>query len=146
MVKILPFNVANAASGIEQLPPIARLTARSAETASQVLWCASTASASITSCRTLSTSIPSAPCPAAGSIMAGSKVARILSLSPSLFNPAAASTMASYNPSSSLRSRVSRLPRKGSILRSGRDARSSAMRRRLELPTTAPCGKLARSA
>ena len=39
---------------------------------------------------------------------------------PSRISPAAASTMASYWPSSSLRSRVSRLPRSGSMCRSGR--------------------------
>src|ERR1035437_4117728 len=36
-VSVSAFNVANAAKGMEQLPPMARLTARSAATASQVL-------------------------------------------------------------------------------------------------------------
>jgi hypothetical protein len=55
--------------------------------------------------------------------------------------PAAASTMASYWPSSSLRRRVSRLPRSGSMLQVGPQRRSSTTRRRLEVPTTAPCGR-----
>ena len=48
---------------------------------------------------------------------------------PSRFSPAAASTMASYWPSSSLRRRVSRLPRTDSMTRSGRRRRNCAARR-----------------
>ena len=59
---------------------------------------------------------------------------------PRRLSPAAASTMPAYWPSSSLRRRVSRLPRRGSMRRSGRSARSSTVRRRLEVPTTAPWG------
>jgi len=55
-----------------------------------------------------------------------------------------ASTMASYCPSSSFLNRVSRLPRSGSMRRSGRKARNITTRRRLEVPTQAPCGKAAR--
>ena len=125
---------------------MARLTARSAATASQLVWSTKGASASITSMRSERTSMPRAPWPAAGSITDGSNTARIRASKPKRFKPAAASTMASYRPSSSLRKRVSRLPRKGSIFRSGRNARNKAMRRRLDVPTTAPSGKASRSA
>ena len=66
---------------------------------------------------------------------------RMRSPRPRRLRPAAASTMASYKPSSSLRRRVSRLPRRGSMRRSGRKARNCVRRRRLEVPTTAPCGR-----
>ena len=49
-------------------------------------------------------------------------------------------------PSSSLRSRVSRLPRSGSMRRSGRSASNCTTRRRLEVPTQAPCGRSCRRA
>ena len=84
--------------------------------------------------------MPSAPCPAAGSITCGSITARMRDASPSRFSPAAASTMPSYWPSSSLRSRVSRLPRSGCTSRSGRTALSCTTRRRLDVPTFAPGG------
>ena len=88
--------------------------------------------------------MPNAPWPAAGSMSAGSKQQRMRCPSPRRFRPAAASTMASKPPSSSLRKRVSRLPRSGSILKSGRSASSCTTRRRLEVPTTAPGGSAAR--
>ena len=74
------------------------------------------------------------------------KLARIRSGISSRFKPAAANTIASYWPSSSLRKRVSKLPRSGSIFKSGRCALSSTRRRRLEVPTTAPCGSSAKLA
>ena len=58
--------------------------------------------------------------------------------SSSRFSPARASTMASYWPSSSLRRRVSTLPRMGTKCRSGRTARRNAARRALLVPTRAP--------
>ena len=61
---------------------------------------------------------------------------------PSRFSPAAASTMASYWPSSSLRTRVSRLPRTDSITRSGRSRRSCAARRSELVPTFAPARQI----
>ena len=85
--------------------------------------------------------MPKAPCPAAGSMSSGSKMWRMRAPRPRRFRPAAASTMPAYWPSSSLRKRVSRLPRKGSMRKSGRSARSSTVRRRLEVPTIAPCGR-----
>ncbi len=101
-----------AASGTEQLPPRARLTARSAATQSQVAWWASGATACSRSWRSDRTSRPSAPWPAAGSISSGSNRARMRPSRPRRLRPAAASTMASYWPSSSLRRRVSRLPQR----------------------------------
>ena len=62
---------------MEQLPPITRLTARSADTASQVGMCNSGCSAALTSARSVRTSMPKAPCPAAGNICSGSKLQRI---------------------------------------------------------------------
>ena len=72
-----------------------RDTARSACTASQVRAstnCASWARSKVASART---SMPSAPCPAAGIICVWSKRMRIRLASPSRLRPAAASTMAS---------------------------------------------------
>ena len=60
-------------------------------------------------------SIASAPWPTAGHTISGGRISAMRSSHPSRFNPAAASTMASYWPSSSLRRRVSRLPRTDSI-------------------------------
>ena len=54
--------------------------------------CASVSRSAVASART---SMPSAPCPAAGSICAGSKTLRMRSARPRRFRPAAASTMAS---------------------------------------------------
>ena len=125
---------------------MARLTARSAVTASQVGRCASGVSAAIKSTRSALISIPNAPWPAAGSMWTGSKKLAMRAPSPRRFSPAAASTMAAYWPSSSLCRRVSRLPRRGSIFRSGRSARSNTLRRKLDVPTTAPGGSSASDA
>ena len=127
---------------------MARLTARSAATASQVVWSASGASAPARSARPARISMPSAPCPAAGSISSVLKMWRMRSPRPRRLRPAAASTMPAYWPSSSLRRRVSRLPRSGSMRTSRRcifesAARSSTVRRRLDVPITAPGGKSA---
>ena len=56
--------------------------------------------------------------------------------------PAAASTIPSNSPSDSLRSRVSTLPCSSTSSRSGRNAKSWERRRRLAVPTRAPCGHL----
>ena len=66
--------------------------------------------------------------------------------SPSRFKPAAARMIASYVPSSSLRSRVCTLPRSGSIRRWGNVARNWLSRRRLEVPTRAPGGSAVKEA
>ena len=60
-------------------------------------------------------SIASAPCPTAEHITSTGRISAIRSAHPSRFRPAAASRIASYWPSSSLRRRVSRLPRTDSI-------------------------------
>ena len=129
---------------MEQLPPIERLTSRSAATASHVGRWASGARACIKSPRPVQISMPKAPCPAAGSMLALAKVWAMRCPRPKRFKPAAANTIAAYCPSSSLRKRVSRLPRSGAIFKSGRKAFKSATRRRLDVPTTAPCGKSCR--
>ena len=85
--------------------------------------CASAASVRASAAASARISMPSAPWPAAGSHLRGVEQRRGCARArPSRFRPAAASTMASYWPSSSLRSRVSRLPRSGSMRRSGRSA------------------------
>jgi hypothetical protein len=56
-----PDNVACAAKGMEQLPPMARLTARSAATANQEVEWAKGFKASIKSARPVQISIPKAP-------------------------------------------------------------------------------------
>ena len=60
---------------------------------------------------------------------------------PRRVRPAAASTMASSSPSSNRLSRVCTLPRNVVMTRSGRIARSCALRRRLEVPSRAPRGR-----
>ncbi len=54
-----------------------------------------------------------------------------------------ASTTASSSPSTTLRTRVSTLPRTGTTSRSGRSARSCAARRGEPVPTEAPAGSVA---
>ena len=72
-------NVACAASGIEQLPPIARLTARSAATHSQVAWCASGASNSSTSRGRHAPRCPARPGPRPAASRSGSNTWRMRS-------------------------------------------------------------------
>ena len=69
-------------------------------------------------------------------------ISLIRSVYPRRVSPAAARIIASIWPSSSFRRRVSTLPRKSTIFRSGRAAKSWALRRRLEVPITAPCGSV----
>ena len=65
---------------------------------------------------------------------------------PKRVRPAHANTMASISPASCRRRRVSTLPRKVSILRSGRAASNCACRRRLEVPTRHLSGRPSRPA
>ena len=90
--------------------------------------------------------MPKAPCPAAGSICSVSKMCRIRACKPNRLRPEAANTMPAYWPSSSLRKRVSKLPRSGSMRKSGRSARNNTVRRKLDVPTTAPAGKSSKRA
>ena len=85
--------------------------------------------------------MPIAPWPTAGRNSSRSSTAVAAATSPSRFNPASASTVASASPFSILRSRVSTLPRNGTMARSGRKRLSSACRRGDAVPTTAPCGR-----
>ena len=86
------------------------------------------------------TSTARAPWPAEVGQLSASKRSVIRSVRPMRVRPASASTIASYSPSSTLRSRVSTLPRMPRTCRSGRRRRSWATRRGDPLPTTAPCG------
>ena len=67
-----------------------------------------------------------------------------LSALPSRLSPAAASSVASATPASSLLRRVSTLPRNGTIWRSGRARNIWAARRIEEEPSLAPCGNASR--
>ena len=88
-------------------------------------------------------STASAPCPTAGHMTAGSSNSVMRFSQPRRRSPAEASTIASYWPSSSLRKRVSTLPRMSSISKSGRSARSCAARRSELVPTRAPAARSA---
>ena len=66
--------------------------------------------------------MPMAPCPTAGRNSSTSSTAVAASARPSRFSPASASNVASATPSSSLRSRVSTLPRSGTIDKIGAQA------------------------
>jgi hypothetical protein len=78
---------------MEQLPPMARLTARSAATANQEVEWTKGFKASIKSARPVQISMPKAPCPAAGNIWSVSKTWRIRLDNSKRFNPAAAKIM-----------------------------------------------------
>ena len=80
------------------------------------------------------------PCPTAGMNSSASSVSVAASARPSRLRPASASSVASTSPASSLRSRVSTLPRNDTTLRSGRSRFTSACRRSEAVPTTAPAG------
>ena len=86
-------------------------------------------------------SMPITPCAIAGSISAGSNAALTPWVRPRRFKPASASTMPSNSPRASFSSRVVTLPRRSRSSRSGRSASSWLRRRRLDVPTTAPCGR-----
>ena len=65
---------------------------------------------------------------------------------PSRFSPAAANTMASQSPASSLARRLPTLPRRPATRKRGNLARSWLRRRKLPVPSTASGGKSAREA
>ena len=92
--------------------------------------------------RSARVSMPMAPCPTAGRNSSASSTAVAASARPRRFSPAIASSVASATPSSSLRSRVSTLPRSGTTSRSGRSRRTSAWRRSDAVPTIAPLRQL----
>ena len=98
----------------------------------------STASAAGSSARH---SRPRAPWPTAGSIHEGSSNSVMCAARPRRSSPACARMIASRFCSSSLRSRVSTLPRIVVSFRSGRRCKACARRRRLLVATTAPCGR-----
>ena len=84
-----------------------------------------------------------APCPTAGMHTSGERTSEIRLLNPRRSNPAFETTTASYSPLSTLRRRVSTLPRKSRKSRSGRTWRNWAWRRKLLVPTRAPCRRFA---
>ena len=133
--------MACAASGVWHEPPNARDTARSAAVQAKVSVHISGCNTANRSLRCAAISMPSAPCPAAGSACSSGMNERTRSFSPKRITPAAARMMASNCPSSNLRKRVSRLPRSAAIFKCGKRACNCAERRRLEVPTTAPAGK-----
>ncbi|KAG0745946.1 hypothetical protein G6F24_015799 [Rhizopus arrhizus] len=100
-------------------PPSLRDTARSASTQDVVAELISGASQARMSSRSSRISMPSAPCPAAGRLSAGSSRLLMRPPSPRRSSPAAARTMASYSPLSSLPRRVARLPRSGLTTKAG---------------------------
>ena len=86
--------------------------------------------------------MPSAPCPTAGSESPAREDLRRAPLEPEPHEPRAREHDGVASPASTLRRRVSTLPRSGTISRSGRAACSDTARRRLLVPTRAPCGQL----
>ena len=86
-------------------------------------------------------SMPSAPWPGAGSDCSAVNTDLMRFSRPRRIRPAAARMIASYSPASSLRNRVSRLPRRLLMTSCGYLARRMDSRRRLEVPTTAPAGR-----
>ena len=89
-------------------------------------------------------STASAPCAGAGSISAGSRISVASCARPRRASPARASTTASSSPPETLRSRVSTLPRIGTVSIGRPSAASCAMRRTAPVPTRAPGGSCAR--
>ena len=69
---------------------------------------------------------------------------RIRDSKPKRIKPAAARIIAAYCPSSNLRNRVCKLPRKDSIFRCGKRACNWLWRRKLEVPTMLPSGRAAK--
>ena len=86
-------------------------------------------------------SMASAPCPTAGRTISRGSTSVMRSAKPRRLRPATARMMASKCSRSSFSSRVLTLPRRSEIWRSGRACSSCALRRRLDVPTFAPCGR-----
>ncbi len=86
----------------------------------------------------------SMPCPTAGSMISRARISLARCARPRRSRPQSASKVASTSPASSFLSRVSALPRNGTILRSGRRRNSWAWRRSEAVPTTAPRGNASR--
>ena len=129
---------ANAPTGALHPPPRRCRYARSASTAA----CVDGSSIACTRARVSSSSarvsMPSAAWPTAGSISSNENTCVALSWSPRRVRPAIANTTASYSPVSTLRMRVSTLPRISAGSTSGRIARICTARRPLPVPMRAP--------
>src|SRR3974390_2609895 len=85
-------------------------------------------------------SMPMVPCPTAGRNSSSLMILVACCVSPSRRIPASARIVASTSPESSLRNRVSTLPRSGCTRRSGRRRLAIACRRSEAVPSVAPCG------
>ena len=136
-----PSRVACAAMGTWQPPPRLRSSARSASTAARVGAWSRRETSALVCASSVRVSTPSAPWLTAGSISSVSMAAPMRAAKPRRRRPAEASITASNSPASSLRRRVSTFPRRSLIWMSGRRCLSCAMRRRLDVPTTAPGGR-----
>src|SRR5215472_1146075 len=104
---------AKAPMGTWQPPPRLLSRARSHVVAARASGSLRNASSSRVFTSPSQISMPSAPCPAAGHITSAGMISLINSVFPRRFRPAEARIMASYSPCSSLRRRVSTLPRNG---------------------------------
>ena len=89
------------------------------------------------------TSTANAPCPTAGSISSTENTCAALASTPSRANPASANTAPSYSPPSTLRIRVSTLPRISVGTTSCRSSRNCTARRLALVPIHAPEGRSA---
>ena len=86
---------------------------------------------------------PIAPWATAGSISSVERIDVACEARPRRSSPASASSVASASPSAIFLSRVSTLPRRSTMRRSGRRRLICAPRRNDEVPTTAPAGSSA---
>ena len=133
---------ARAATGAAQPPPSVRRKARSAVVSARAAGRRSPRGARARRRRPCGTGWRAPPVPAQGASSLPQPLGDdLLEAEPP--DPAAASTVASYSPSETLRIRVSTFPRIERISRSGRNAASCADRLRLLVPTTAPAGNSA---
>ena len=124
-----------------QLPSSFRKTARSARTQPETRRSSSGAAAAAPR-EPPTTSMASAPCPAAGRQISRGRISVTCSASPSRLRPASASTTASSSKARCRR--VCTLPRIGTISRSGRCASIWTARRTELVPTRARCGRFSK--
>ena len=128
---------AQAPRGSRQPPPRAMSTARSAAAAIRVCrW--STRAQTAAASPPLRVSMAIAPWHGAGTKIRASSLSLMRPAAPMRSRPAQARSSPSTSPSSSLRSRVSTLPRSGTTISSGCNSRRKAARRALPVPMEAP--------
>ena len=134
MASASPSKTAIAPSGSWQPPPSAATTARSAVNAANAAGSLRASTAARVPSASARVSIATIPWPGAGIQSSCDSSSEIRPPRPSRLRPAAASTRASYSPSSTLRRRVSTLPRTGRNRARGNRAVSCAERRTLLVP------------